>query len=296
MMQRRSFLKQASSAGAGVAAARSPLRRSPRPVRPKCAGACATSFPKLLDTLVRLVRVHGEARCRTPPAASSRSGCLRRAKSCRRCRWPMPCSRARSSAATRASYYYIGKNTAFAFETTMPFGLNCAPAERLAVLRRWSPADRRVPARVQHRLLPDGQYRRADGRLVPQGDQVAGRSQGPEDADSRIRRTHLRGARCGSAEHCRWRDLPGARARARSTLPSGSARYDDEKLGFYKVAKNYYYPGWWEPSATLSLYINVKAWEALPADYRRSSNPRLPNPMSGCWRTTTSRIRRHCSG
>jgi TRAP-type mannitol/chloroaromatic compound transport system substrate-binding protein len=23
--------------------------------------------------------------------------------------------------------------------------------------------------------------------------------------------------------------------------------YDDEKLGFYKVAKYYYYPGWWEP-------------------------------------------------
>ena len=22
--------------------------------------------------------------------------------------------------------------------------------------------------------------------------------------------------------------------------------YDDEKLGFYKVAKFYYYPGWWE--------------------------------------------------
>ena len=25
--------------------------------------------------------------------------------------------------------------------------------------------------------------------------------------------------------------------------------YDDEKLGFYKVAKFYHYPGWWEPSS-----------------------------------------------
>jgi len=24
--------------------------------------------------------------------------------------------------------------------------------------------------------------------------------------------------------------------------------YDDEKLGFYKVAQYYYYPGWWEGS------------------------------------------------
>ena len=29
--------------------------------------------------------------------------------------------------------------------------------------------------------------------------------------------------------------------------------YDDEKLGFYKVAKYYYYPGWWEGGAQLHL-------------------------------------------
>src|SRR6266581_5623159 len=41
--------------------------------------------------------------------------------------------------------------------------------------------------------------------------------------------------------------------------------YDDEKLGFQKVAQYYYYPGWWEGSAALSLYIGLKAWDALPA-------------------------------
>jgi TRAP-type mannitol/chloroaromatic compound transport system substrate-binding protein len=44
--------------------------------------------------------------------------------------------------------------------------------------------------------------------------------------------------------------------------------YDDEKLGFHKIARNYYYPGWWEPGATLSFYANRKAWDDLPADYR----------------------------
>jgi TRAP-type mannitol/chloroaromatic compound transport system substrate-binding protein len=44
--------------------------------------------------------------------------------------------------------------------------------------------------------------------------------------------------------------------------------YDDEKLGFYKVAKFYYYPSYWEGSAQLSLYVNTKAWEALPKDYQ----------------------------
>lgn len=40
--------------------------------------------------------------------------------------------------------------------------------------------------------------------------------------------------------------------------------YDDEKLGLNKVARFYYYPGWWEGSAMLTCFINLKAWEALP--------------------------------
>ena len=37
--------------------------------------------------------------------------------------------------------------------------------------------------------------------------------------------------------------------------------YDDEKLGFNKVAQYYYYPGWWEGGPQLTLYINSKAWD-----------------------------------
>jgi len=44
--------------------------------------------------------------------------------------------------------------------------------------------------------------------------------------------------------------------------------YDDEKLGFYKVAKNYYYPGWWEGGPELDLFVNIKAWDALPKEYQ----------------------------
>jgi TRAP-type mannitol/chloroaromatic compound transport system substrate-binding protein len=44
--------------------------------------------------------------------------------------------------------------------------------------------------------------------------------------------------------------------------------YDDEKLGFNKVAPNYYYPGWWEGGPMLSVMPNLKAWEALPPSYK----------------------------
>jgi len=44
--------------------------------------------------------------------------------------------------------------------------------------------------------------------------------------------------------------------------------YDDEKLGFYKVAPHYYYPGWWEGGSMISGYINIDKWNALPKNYQ----------------------------
>src|SRR6185295_2501101 len=44
--------------------------------------------------------------------------------------------------------------------------------------------------------------------------------------------------------------------------------YDDEKLGFYKVAKFYYYPGWWEGGTTNHLLVNLAKWNELPKNYQ----------------------------
>lgn len=44
--------------------------------------------------------------------------------------------------------------------------------------------------------------------------------------------------------------------------------YDDEKLGFYKVAPFYYAPGWWEAGAQLAFYVGIKEWEKLPKEYQ----------------------------
>jgi TRAP-type mannitol/chloroaromatic compound transport system substrate-binding protein len=46
--------------------------------------------------------------------------------------------------------------------------------------------------------------------------------------------------------------------------------YDDEKLSLHKVAQFYYFPGWWEPGAALSMLVNQKAWDALPEYYREA--------------------------
>jgi TRAP-type mannitol/chloroaromatic compound transport system substrate-binding protein len=44
--------------------------------------------------------------------------------------------------------------------------------------------------------------------------------------------------------------------------------YDDEKLGFVKVAKYYYYPGWWEPGSTPHYLFNLAKWNELPKTYQ----------------------------
>ena len=42
--------------------------------------------------------------------------------------------------------------------------------------------------------------------------------------------------------------------------------YDDQKLGFNKVAPYYYYPAWWEGGPQLEFFINTQAHAALSAE------------------------------
>ncbi len=70
--------------------------------------------------------------------------------------------------------------------------------------------------------------------------------------------------------------------------------YDDEKLGFYKVAKNYYYPGWWEGGPELDLFVNDKAFAALPKDYQSVLTAAATRPTWTCWPSTMRSIRRRC--
>jgi TRAP-type mannitol/chloroaromatic compound transport system substrate-binding protein len=44
--------------------------------------------------------------------------------------------------------------------------------------------------------------------------------------------------------------------------------YDDEKLGFNKVAPHYYFPGWWEGGPMLIGLVNLEKWNSLPKSYQ----------------------------
>lgn len=42
--------------------------------------------------------------------------------------------------------------------------------------------------------------------------------------------------------------------------------FHDQRLGLYRAAKHYYYPGWHEPGTVLELTVNERAWQSLPKD------------------------------
>jgi TRAP-type mannitol/chloroaromatic compound transport system substrate-binding protein len=48
--------------------------------------------------------------------------------------------------------------------------------------------------------------------------------------------------------------------------------YDDEKLGFNKVAQYYYTPGYWEGGPMLHTLVNEKKWNELPKSYQAALN------------------------
>ena len=58
--------------------------------------------------------------------------------------------------------------------------------------------------------------------------------------------------------------------------------YDDEKLGFNKVAPYYYYPGWWEGGTTLQFAMSIAKFDELPKAYQsivRSAAAMVNNDM-----------------
>jgi len=166
-----------------------------------------------------------------------------------------------------ASYYYIGKNPALAFDTGVPFGFNAR--QQAAWLLGGGGLDLLRPVFADFGVInfPGGNtgvqmggwFRKEIGSISDlQGLKVRIPGMGGEVM-----------ARLGATVQV----LPGGEvysALERGVLDAAEwvGPYDDEKLGLHKVAKYYYYPGWWEPGPSLSYYVGLKAWERLPASYK----------------------------
>jgi TRAP-type mannitol/chloroaromatic compound transport system substrate-binding protein len=165
-------------------------------------------------------------------------------------------------------YYYIGKSPALAFDSTVPFGLNAR--QQIAWMYQGGGVDllREVYADFGIIQFPCGNT----------GAQMGGWFRQPVEtlADLRGLRMRIPGiggeimARLGvSVQVLGGPDIYPALERGAIDATEWVGPYDDEKLGFYQIAPNYYMPGWWEPGLNATLQVNRSAYDELPPAYQQ---------------------------
>jgi TRAP-type mannitol/chloroaromatic compound transport system substrate-binding protein len=164
-----------------------------------------------------------------------------------------------------ASYYFIGKDPTFALDTAIPFGLN----ERQQTAWMYFGGGRE---------LMNEFFKDYNIHAIPCGNtgaQMGGwfRKEIKTVADLQGLKFRVGGfagqvlSKLGVVPQ----QIPGGDiypALEKGTIDAAEwvGPYDDEKLGFNKVAKYYYYPGWWEGGPQLSAYVNTTQWAGLSGE------------------------------
>lgn len=168
-----------------------------------------------------------------------------------------------------ASYYYVGKDKAFAFDCAVPFGLTARQQNAWMYSGGGLELTRELFAAHNIINFPGGNT----------GTQMGGwfRNEVKSLADIKGLKMRIPGlggeimSKLGAvAQTIAGGDIYPALERGTIDAAEWVGPYDDEKLGFHKIAKNYYYPGWWEPGPQLSFYINSDEWAKLPKRFQQA--------------------------
>ena len=168
-----------------------------------------------------------------------------------------------------ASYYYVGKDPAFAFFTALPFGLN---TRMMTAWFRHGGGNQ-----LAAELFRD--YNIVAFTAGDTGAQMGGWFRREVRTLQELQGLKLRIAGLAGQVFARLGAAPTQVAAAdiypsleRGTLDAVEfvGPYDDEKLGFVRVAPHYYFPGFWEPGARLHLMVGSRAYDALPDPYKHA--------------------------
>ncbi len=165
------------------------------------------------------------------------------------------------------SYYYVGKDKTFGFGTSVPFGLNARQ------MNAW------VYYGGGQKLLDDfySNYNVVSFLGGNTGVQMGGWFRKEIKTVADCKGVKMRIAGLGGTIQAALgmvpQQIPGSDiypALEKGTIDAAEwvGPYDDEKLGFYKVAKYYYFPGWWEPGPAIHFFVNKEAWAKLPPEYK----------------------------
>jgi TRAP-type mannitol/chloroaromatic compound transport system substrate-binding protein len=261
-MKRREFLKAAGLGVAATAIAKPAIAQS----MPALKWRLTSSFPKSLDTLYGAAEVFAKAIAETTDnkfqiqvfAAGEIVPGLQVADAV---------SNGTVELGQTASYYYVGKDPTFAFGTAVPFGLNTR------MQNAWQFHGGGME-------LLNEFYKKYNIYGIPAaatGAQMGGwfRKEIREPADFNGLKFRIGGyaGRVLQKLGCVPQQLAGGDiypALEKGTIDAAEwvGPYDDEKLGFVKIAPHYYFPGWWEGGAQTHMFINLDKWNELPAIYK----------------------------
>ena len=266
-MERRDFLKKASvgaAAGAAATLAAPAIAQS----QPTIKWRLTSSFPKSLDTIFggadvlanRLrAMTGGKFDIRVFPGGEIVPGLQAldavqqgTVECCHTC-----------------SYYYVGKDKTFGFGTAMPFGMDARQ------MNAW------IYYGGGQKLLDEfySNYNVLSFAGGNTGVQMGGWWRKEVKTIADLKGIKMRIAGLGGTvfsalgvvpQQIAGGDIYPALEKGTIDAAEWVGPYDDEKLGFYKVAKNYYYPGWWEPGPVIHFFVNKAEWAKLPKEYQEA--------------------------
>ncbi|MEO6984687.1 MAG: ABC transporter substrate-binding protein [Paralcaligenes sp.] len=263
-MQRRAFLKKAGlGAMAGSAVVAAPVLAQSNP---KIDWKMTSSFTASLPTLFGSAQLF----CKMVEEASGGNFSIRVQADGE----PLPALGVMGAVGSKAvecgqtaSYYYYGEDPAFCFDTAVPFGLNARQMNAWMFEGGGMKLTREMFAPRHIINFPMGNT----------GAQMGGwyrkEIRSVEDLKGlKMRTAGLAGevlSRMGvEPQQIAAGDIYSSLAKGTLDAVEFVGPVDDEKLGFNKVAKYYYYPGWWEGCAQMSLYVNDEAYNSLPKPYQ----------------------------
>jgi len=169
--------------------------------------------------------------------------------------------------ASTAPYYYFGKDPTFAIGCAIPFGLNSRQMTAWMLQGNGLKLTREFYRQYNIINFPMGNT----------GAQMGGWFRKPIKSLDDVKGLKFRTGGFGGKVWDRIggiaTNIPGGeiyQSLEKGTIDAAEwiGPYDDLKLGFYKVANNYAYPGYWEGGPQLDLHVNTKAYDGLPAEYK----------------------------
>ncbi len=168
-----------------------------------------------------------------------------------------------------SSYYYLSKNPALAFGTTVPFGLNAQQQNAWYYYGGGLDTMHRLYADFGVISFPGGNTGAQMGGWFKQPIQSLGDLNG-----LKMRIPGLGGRVMGElgvdVQVLQGSEILVALRRGAVDAAEWIGPHDDGKLGLNEAASYYYYPGWWEPGTSFEFEVNLEAWNSLPSEYQEA--------------------------